>query len=82
MTEGLVPDIMHDVLEGCLAYEVKELLKQFIRSNIITLAELNGALRCFPYIGSDARNKPTEVTSKTLSSPDHNLKQAGMTPKL
>ena len=23
-TEGLVPDIMHDCLEGCLQYEIKE----------------------------------------------------------
>ena len=27
MVDGLVPDIMHDVLEGCAQYEVKELLK-------------------------------------------------------
>lgn len=27
VTKGLPPDIMHDVLEGVLQYEVKELLK-------------------------------------------------------
>ena len=27
VTEGLIPDIMHDCLEGCVQYEVKELLK-------------------------------------------------------
>ena len=27
VTEGLPPDIMHDILEGVLQYEVKELLK-------------------------------------------------------
>ena len=27
VTEGLVPDVMHDVLEGCAPYVVNELLK-------------------------------------------------------
>ena len=26
VTDGLPPDVMHDILEGCLQYEVKELL--------------------------------------------------------
>ena len=30
--DGLVPDIMHDILEGSLQYEVKELLKHLIYS--------------------------------------------------
>jgi hypothetical protein len=78
VTEGLVPDIMHDVLEGCLAYEVKELLKYLISSSIITLSELNRIMASFPYTGSDSRNKPTPLSSTTLSSSDHNLKQTGM----
>ena len=42
VTEGLVPDIMHDVLEGCLAYEVKELLKYLINNGTITFTEFLG----------------------------------------
>ena len=30
MTEGLVPDVMHDILEGALQLEVKELIKTFV----------------------------------------------------
>ena len=78
ITDGLVPDIMHDVLEGCLAYEAKELLKYLIHSGTITLANLNSIIRSFPYVGSDARNRPIEVSVATLSSSDHNLKQTGM----
>ena len=38
VTEGLSPDIMHDLLEGCLQYETKELLKHFIlKKKIFTL---------------------------------------------
>ena len=77
VTEGLVPDIMHDVLEGCLAYEVKELLKHLISTSIITLSELQRIMASFPYTGSDSRNKPTPLSSTTLSSSDHNLKQTG-----
>ena len=32
VTEGLIPDIMHDCLEGALQYEVKELLKTSIQA--------------------------------------------------
>ena len=34
VTEGLPPDIMHDILEGALQYEVKELLKYLIDERI------------------------------------------------
>ena len=78
VTEGLVPDIMHDVLEGCLAYEVKELLKYFINNSIMTLPELNHIMASFPYTGPDSRNKPTPLSSTVLTSSDHNLKQTGM----
>ena len=44
ITEGLVPDVMHDVLEGCLAYEVKELLKHIINTR---LSELDPIISIF-----------------------------------
>ncbi len=52
ITEGLVPDVMHDCLEGCLPYEVKELLKHLIHSGVITLQAINDAIESFPYQGS------------------------------
>ena len=73
-----MPDIMHDILEGCLAYEVKKLLKYLIQNRTITLTEFSGIVKSFPYIGSDSRNKPTEIAASTLSSSDHSLKQTGM----
>ena len=77
VTEGLVPDIMHDCLEGCLAYEVKELLKCFVQSGIITMPLLNEIILTFSYKGRDARNKPSTISSSTMSSSDHGLKQTG-----
>ena len=39
---SLIPDIMHDVLEGALKYEAKFVLKQFINhDHYFTLAQFN-----------------------------------------
>ena len=70
---------MHDCLEGCSQYEVKELLKKLIELNVISLNTLNEAITSFPYQGPDARNKPAPIAAKTLSSSDHTLKQNGET---
>ena len=77
VTEGLVQDVMHDVLEGCAPYIVKELLKYLDQNSIITLEELNDQIETFPYVPLDARNKPTQIPGTTLSSSDHTLKQKG-----
>ena len=37
VTEGLCPDVMHDVLEGVAQYEVKELLNYLINIGVLTL---------------------------------------------
>lgn len=40
VTDGLASDMMHDVLEGCVQYEMKELTKHFIDANVIKLANI------------------------------------------
>lgn len=77
VTEGLVPDVMHDVLEGALELEMKQLLKVCISRKSLSLTTLNDAIESFPYIGADASNKPSPIPSKTLSSQDNLLKQSG-----
>ena len=66
---------MHDILEGCLEYEVKELLKYLIQAKLITVNELNKRIEAFPYGYSDAKNNPSIISDKTLKSQDHSLKQ-------
>ena len=70
---------MHDLLEGALPLEVKELLKHFISTKIISLGELCEVMKSFPYAGPDACNKPTPIfiDSTTINSKDHALKQTG-----
>ena len=70
-------DIMHDILEGTLQYEVKELLKHLTSTNICSLQHINGKIVSFPYGFSEVKNKPTEITSEHLSSHDHKLRQNG-----
>lgn len=77
VTEGLVPDVMHDLLEGALPFETKELLKHLNSTKIIQLSKLTEIMRSFRYKGADAANKPTLIAPTTLSSHDHMLKQTG-----
>ena len=80
VTDGLAPDIMHDILEGVLMYETKELLKYYIlEKKIFSLAELNRRIDYFPYRHSDAVNKPTTIKIQTLTKNDHALKLSGKT---
>lgn len=77
VTDGLVPDVMHDVLEGVVPFGTKELLKHLIHTKVLTLSELNNALDSFPYGKSDLPNKHSPISAKTLASSDHALKQSG-----
>lgn len=78
VTEGLVPDAMHDLLEGVLPLEMKKMIKIFINEKkYLTLQELNKRIELFPYTGPDSRNKPAPIALTTLNSQDHKLKQTG-----
>ena len=78
VTEGLIPDIMHDCLEGCVQYEVKELLKHLSSEGILSVVDINSAVHSFPLTGFDARNHPAPITAVNLASSDHSLKQTGI----
>ena len=68
---------MHDVLEGVLPMEMKELLKHLIQTKVVTLAYVNHLISSFPYSFADATNKPNTIELTTLRSNDHSLKQTG-----
>ena len=76
VANALAPDIMHDILEGCLMYEMKELLiHYFSNKKLLTLDELNSRIDTFPFSYLDARNKPSLI--KSLGTTDHGFKQSG-----
>ena len=77
VVDGLCPDIMHDVLEGILAYEMKLLLQFCIRAGYFSLHLLNSRMKVFTYGPADARDKPAQISATTLFSSDNKLKQSG-----
>ena len=76
---GLPVDAMHDVLEGVLQYECKEMLKVFINEeSYFRLDELNERIRDFDYGYYNDKNKPSPISVKTLNSNTNSLKQKGI----
>ena len=78
VTEGLCPDIMHDILEGSLQYVLKELLNNFFQRNIISLQQVNSRIEYYPYSYTESKDKPVLLQSSNLDSSDHNIRQTGM----
>lgn len=75
VTTGLPPDIMHDILEGSLQHEVKELLYYLKWEKcFFSLAVLNQKIERFPYMQMDKGNT---ILAASLTSSDHSLKQKG-----
>lgn len=76
---GLVPDVMHDILEGAQQYEVKLMLRSFLRIECyFTLDTFNQRLISFELGYMEIKDKPTPISETTLSSSGHSLKQNGM----
>ena len=76
---GLIPDIMHDLLEGALQYEVKIMLQEMINEeNYFTLGMLNSRLTTTELGYMEAKDRPTSIDNKNLTSSGHTLSQAGI----
>ncbi len=60
---GLLPDIMHDLLEGVLQYEMKLMLQEMIRvEKYFTLDEFNSRLSSTELGYMESKDKPTRTT--------------------
>jgi len=73
----LVPDVMHDILEGVLQYECKHLLVQLISEKLITLEVLNSRLMNTDVGYMDKRNQPSPISPAAVTETSRNLKQNG-----
>ena len=62
---------MHDILEGSLQYEMKELFKHCISDKIFSL------LIEFPYVLTDKATRLSMIAPNVLASADHSVKQKG-----
>ena len=79
MCDGaLLPDLMHDILEGALQYEVKLMLQVMINvEGYISIDELNSHMEHLELGYMENNNRPTLFSSKTLNSEGNSLKQNG-----
>lgn len=76
----LIPDVMHDLLEGALQYEVKLLLRHFIQTECyFSLDIFNSRLTNLELGYMETKDRPTTIADSTLTSSGHSLKQAGKT---
>lgn len=54
---------MHDILEGALQYEMREMLLVFTHEKgYFTLNTLNQRIKNFSYFYADMKDKPSEIT--------------------
>jgi hypothetical protein len=78
VVDGLPPDAMHDILEGVLQYEMKEMLKLFIKKErYFTLDMLNDCISAYDFGYYNDKNKPSLITDAKFASKDNSLKQNG-----
>lgn len=73
----MVPDVMHDVLEGIGPYEMKEMFKVMIQKKYFTIYDLNDAIENFPYGATEITSKPSAIPVNVLSSNDRKVNQEG-----
>lgn len=63
MVDGLPGDAMHDILEGVLQYECKEMIKVFVYElKYFTMEQLNLKLKNFDFEYYNDKNKPSPIT--------------------
>lgn len=76
---SLIPDIMHNVLEGALQYEIKLMLQFMVNSEgYITLDTFISHLENLELGYMESNNRPTTISTKTFKSEGISLKQNGL----
>ena len=68
VTNGLPPDLAHDVLEGFAKDISKNVIVHYIKEKSITLEDLNATIISFPYSEVDKKNKPQPIHTQSLAT--------------
>ena len=77
VVDGMIPDIMHDILEGSLQLHIKWLLKHCItHMKYFTINILNERIRSFNYGAAEGSNRPTCIAPDVLMSSNISVKQS------
>ena len=67
---GLPHDVMHDLFEGVVQYEIKLLLLHCVDEKYFSLTDFNNRLLSFKYGYSEVADKPVPITTQHLRSKD------------
>ena len=65
---GLLPDIMHDVLEGALVYEAKLIMQHCIHNQYLSFTILSRTLESMELGYMEVGNRPSHFTLDVLRS--------------
>ena len=77
VVDGLIPDIMHDVLEGSLQLHIKWLLKHcIIHMKYFSINILNERICSFNFGAAEGSNRPTCIAPDVLMSSKLSVKQS------
>lgn len=74
VTTGLPHDVMHDLFEGVVGYEIKPLLVHCIMNGYFSIKEFNRRLRSFDY-GYSETDKPAPIDDSLLSKDSGGIRQ-------
>lgn len=76
---SLLPDVMHDILEGLLQYEMKLLLHVMIEEEgYFSLDYFNSCLDNLELGYMESKSRPTLISVRTFRSAGNSLKQTSM----
>lgn len=70
--QGLPHDIMHDLFEGVVPYELKLLLRHCVQSRYFTIDELNSRIEGYNF----GANRPSPFDSKIATNPSAKIRQS------
>ncbi len=71
---ALIPDVMHDMLEGLLQYEAKLVMKHIIDCHYMRLSHLNHLIESFELGYMEITSRPSPII---LNMDDRTLRQNG-----
>lgn len=76
VTENLIQDPMHCLLEGVCGQEIALMLNYIVFDHaLVSLNWVNGKLQAFPYDALDAPNRPNPIEKKHITAPAMFVKQ-------
>ena len=74
VTEQMPQDVMHTIAEGVLQYEARLVLHHFIRTNQLTLEQINGAIESHNYGYTETSDKPPPLKETVFTKDGYKLK--------